>query len=185
MIRKKTLKNDLILPPRLLRSPWRSSAKPGLRGKKVMRRKASDNQYLHKDFHGALNLALEYLRKKFGNESVRSYLRQYAKSFHAPLIRRLRRRGLVALKEYFENIYAVEKAPLRLKLTKDELILKTDFCPAVKHIRAMHQAVSPLFSETERAVYEAICEKTPFAFELASYDKKTGRSVRRFYRIKQ
>lgn len=149
-----------------------------------MTRKASDNPYLHKDFHGALNLALEYLRKRFGDDAVRDYLRQYAKSFHAPLTRNLRRRGLVALKEHFKKIYDLEGAPVRINCTKDELRLETDFCPAVKHIRKIGMTVSPLFSETERAVHEAICEDTPFAFELVSYDKKTGRSVQRFYRRK-
>jgi len=153
--------------------------------KMIMTRKASDNHYLHKDFHGALNLALEYLRKHFGNDAVRGYLRQYAKSFHAPLIRNLRRRGLIALKEHFKKIYAVEGAPIRINCSKDELRLETDFCPAVKHIRKIGQTVSPLFNETERTVHEAICENTPFAYELVSYDKKTGRSVQRFYSASQ
>ena len=149
--------------------------------KLIMTRKASDNPYLHKDFHGALNLALEYLRKHFGDDAVRSYLRQYAKSFHAPLIRNLRRRGLIALKEHFKKIYAVEGAPIRINCSKDELRLETDFCPAVKHIRKLGFPVSSLFIETERSVYAAICEKTPFAYELLSYDRKTGRSVQYFY----
>ena len=152
--------------------------------KMTITRKASDNLYLHKDFHGALNLALEYLRKRFGNDSVRGYLRQCAKSFHAPLIRNLRRQGLFALKEHFKKIYAVEGVPARIHCSKDELRLETDFCPAVKHIRKIGMTVSPLFNETERTVHEAICENTPFAFELVSYDKNTGRSVQRFYRRK-
>lgn len=150
-----------------------------------MIRKAADNEYLHKDFHDALNLALKYVRKRFGNDAVRDYLRQYARSFHAPLIRKLRRRGLVALKEYFKEIYAIEGAAIRITCSKDELLLETDFCPAVRHIRKMGQTVSPLFNETERAVHEAICETTPFDYELVSYNKKTGRSVQRFYSVSQ
>ena len=42
--------------------------------------------------------------------------------------------------------------------------------------------ISPLFIETERTIYEAICENTPFAFELTRYDKTTGRSSMRFFR---
>jgi len=153
--------------------------------KKIMVRKASDNEYLHKDFHCALNLGLEYARRRFGDDAVRNYLCQYARSFHAPLIRDLRRRGLIALKEYFKNIYAIEGAAVRINCSKDELFIKTDFCPAVKHIRRRGFDVSPLFIETERAVHKAICEDTPFAFELVRYDKKTGRSIQRFYRRKK
>lgn len=150
-----------------------------------MRCKASDNVYQHKDFHGALNLALEHVRRHFGPDGVRCYLRQYAKAFHAPLTRDLRRRGLVALKEYFQKIYALEDTVIRIDCSKDELRLETDFCPAVKHVHKMGQTVSPLFKETERAVQGAICEGTPFAYELVSYDKKTGRSVQRFYSASQ
>ncbi|MDD5678209.1 MAG: hypothetical protein PHW60_09510 [Kiritimatiellae bacterium] len=150
--------------------------------KKIMTRKAADNKYLHKDFHCALNLGLEYVRKHFGDDAVRDYLRQYARSFHAPLIRALRRRGLVALKEYFRNIYAEEGAPVRINCSRDELRLETDYSPAVRHIRQKGFAVSPLHGATEFAVHAAICEDTPFAFELARYDRKIGRSVQRFYR---
>jgi len=39
--------------------------------KEVMRRQASDNRYLHRDFHGAMSLALEYLRIRYGEDAVR------------------------------------------------------------------------------------------------------------------
>ena len=149
--------------------------------KKIMVRKAADNEYLHKDFHGAMNLALEYLRKRFGGGAVRDYLRQYAKSFHAPLTRQLRRRGLGALEDYIKKIYALEGAPVSVRRARDELVFKTRYCPAVQHVRRLKQAVSPLFIETERAVYGAICENTPYIHELVSYDRQTGRSVQRFY----
>jgi hypothetical protein len=153
--------------------------------KKIMVRKAADNEYLHKDFHGALNLALEYLRKRFGNGAVRAYLRQYAGTFHAPLTRQLRRRGLSALQKYIEEIYRLEGATVRVTRAKDELVFNTEYCPAVRHIRKMKLAVSPLFKETESAIYGAICENTPYRHELISYDKKTGRSIQRFYSASQ
>ena len=45
-----------------------------------MRRKASDNEYLHKDFHIALNNALVYLDEKFGRSSVKEYLEVFCGS---------------------------------------------------------------------------------------------------------
>ena len=38
--------------------------------KEKMRRKAADNPYLHKDFHGALSCGMEYLHARFGAEAV-------------------------------------------------------------------------------------------------------------------
>ena len=74
--------------------------------KEVMRRSASDNAYLHKDFHGALSAGIEYVYQKYGAEAVRKYLRQFASSFYTPLKADVQRRGLVAFKDG-------EKLPLR------------------------------------------------------------------------
>ena len=39
-------------------------------------RKASDNEYLHKDFHGAFSCGIDNLEKHFGEEAVRDYSRR-------------------------------------------------------------------------------------------------------------
>ena len=49
-----------------------------------MRRTASDNVYLHKDFHGALSAGIEYLHQRYGEDAVREYLRRFTLAFHAP-----------------------------------------------------------------------------------------------------
>jgi hypothetical protein len=150
--------------------------------KQVMRRKAADNVYLHKDFHGAMNQALVYLEEHFGAEAVREYLRQFARAFYSPLTRRLKDEGLEALKEYFAAIYKLEGAECRIELSADKLVLTVPRCPAVMHIRRMSLPLSPHFIEATRTVNEAICEGTPFAAELLHYDPTTGRSVQRFTR---
>jgi hypothetical protein len=43
-------------------------------------------------------------------------------------------------------------------------------------------AVAPLFHETSRTVYAAICEGTPFVSEWLAHDEQSGRAVVRFYR---
>ena len=82
--------------------------------KEVMRRKASDNEYLHKDFHGALSAAIDYLDEHYGPRAVRQYLRQFTLAFHAPLKEALKARGLAALKEHFEKIYNIEGGRIRI-----------------------------------------------------------------------
>lgn len=153
--------------------------------KEVMTRKASDNEYLHKDFHGALSAGIEYLHDHFGEEAVRDFLRCFAETFYAPLRKKLAERGLVALKEHFENIYTLEKGTFSLRMTDDELILTVEACPAVQHMRKQGYFVARLFHETTNTVNHTLCEGTPFAFELLSYEPETGRSVQRFYRRKK
>jgi len=91
--------------------------------KEIITRKASDNEYLHKDFHIALNYGIDYLHKKFGEGSVIEYLKQFANSFYSPLKRSLREKGLIAVKEHYEEIYKIEGAEFNMKFSQDELII--------------------------------------------------------------
>ena len=147
-----------------------------------MRRKASDNAYLHQDFHGALNQALIYLERNFGAGAVREYLHEFARTFYAPLTREIKERGLESLKAHLEDLYRTEGAEFTIALSADELVLRVAACPAVGHIRKMGLAVSPHFVETTRTVNAAICDGTPFAFELLEYDRESGRRVERYSR---
>ncbi len=150
--------------------------------KEIMERHASDNVYLHKDFHGALSVGIDYLGAHYGEGSVRVYLRQFTVTYYAPLIEDIKARGLVALKEHFEKIYAIEGGHIDIDCTDDELVLKIESCPAVMHMREHDYPVSKYFYETSRTVNLALCQGTPFAFELIEYDEQTGQSVQRFYR---
>ncbi len=147
-----------------------------------MRRTAADNPYLHKDFHGAMSTGIQYLHERYGEEAVRDYLRQYTDAYHAPLKAAISRRGLAALQEYFERIYAIEGAEIAIEFSEDELVLKVAACPAVSHMRQHGYRVADLWIETTRTVNQQLCAGTPFAYELLEYDEQTGRSVQRFYR---
>ena len=152
--------------------------------KEVMKRQASDNEYLHKDFHKALSGGIEYLHLNYGEQAVREYLRQFANTFYVPLKEDLKQRGLVALKEHYEKIYKIEGGKIDITFSEDELILKVEACPAVTHLRKDGYPVARLFHETTETVNETICQDSEFLFELVEYDQQTGRSVQRFYRRK-
>lgn len=150
--------------------------------KQIMDRAASDNEYLHRDFHGALSSALIYLQDRFGSEAVREYLRHFAAGFYAPLRDDLRQRGLAAMAERLRALYEKEGADVKIEPGDGELIVRVGACPAVTHMRASGYEVSPLWHETISSVNEAICEGSLFAFELLHYDEQTGASTGRFYR---
>jgi hypothetical protein len=152
--------------------------------KEVMKRQASDNEYLHRDFHKALSGGIEYLHFNYGEQAVREYLRQFANRFYAPLKEDLRQRGLVAIREHYEKIYKIEGGKIDITFSEDELILKVEACPAVTHLRKGGYPVARLFYETTKTVNEVICQGSEFLFELVEYDQQTGRSVQRFYRRK-
>ncbi len=152
--------------------------------KEIMERRAADNPYLHKDFHGALSSGIDFVADRFGEQAVCDYLHQFATVFYAPLKEQLKQRGLEALKEHIENCYRIEEGRVEIDLSENEMIVRVAACPAVMHMRENGFKVSPFFVETTRTVNEAICEGTGFAAELVGYDKETGRSVQRFVRVK-
>jgi hypothetical protein len=152
---------------------------------KSLRCKASDNKYLHKDFHGALSTGIEYLHSKYGEEAVREYLARFAGNYYSPVTEGLRTRGLPALAEHFVKIYAIEGAHPQICFTDDELTITVDASPAVEHMKAHGYEVARLFHETDLAVYQAICRETPFDVEMVSCNPDTGGSVFRFYRRKR
>jgi hypothetical protein len=144
------------------------------RERKIMTRKASDNKYLHKDFHLSLNLMLDYVLNRFGKEAVVSYLVQYAKAYHRLLHNRLKAGDLTALSDYLTDIYSKEEWPVQLTSGDDFIKLKQDACPGVSHIRGSGGQPTLCYVETYRTVYETICEGTPYRYELKYYDDKTG-----------
>jgi hypothetical protein len=150
--------------------------------KEVVRRSPRDNRYLHKDFHGALSVGLEYVESQFGEEAVREYLRQFARAFYAPLTEDLKRRGLIALKEHFAKGYEEEGGGARITLFEDELRIEVEACPAVTHMRKQGYPVARLFHETSKTVNETICEGTPYRAELLDYERRTGACIQRFCR---
>ena len=150
--------------------------------KEILTRKASDNRYLHKDFHIALNYGIDYLHKKFGEGSVTEYLKQFANSFYAPLKKSLNERGLIAIKEHYEEIYKIEGAEFNIEFSQRELIIHVLASPAVTHIKANGHLVSELFHETITIINRTICRDTPFEFELLEYNKENGSSIQRFYK---
>lgn len=150
--------------------------------REVIERSAADNKYLHKDFHGALSVGLDYIAAHYGDDAVREYLHEFGSTYYAPLKKDLIERGLVALRDHYAKVYEDESGCVDISLNDDELLLEVAACPAVMHMREKQYKVSPLFVETTRTVHEAICEDTPFAFELVEYDEQTGKSKQRFYR---
>lgn len=149
-----------------------------------MVRHASDNPYLHKDFHGALNFALIYLEMQHGEQAVREYLAEFATQYYAPLNQAIREKGLDPLKDYLERIYAIEGGQVEIRRLSDPdaLIVQVTVCPAVSYIRQSGQEVSPLFYLTHEVINECICRETPYRSELIDYEPQTGACVQRFIR---
>lgn len=150
--------------------------------KRVMRRRAGDNVYLHRDFHAALNRALLFLEDKHGAAAVREYLGRFAAAHYAPLREEIGRRGLAALEEHLAAAFAREGGGAEVGRDGDDLVVAVTACPAVRHIAKLGERLSPRFFETTRTVNEVLCEGTPFGFSFDALDCAAGRCIQRFSR---
>ncbi|NLZ56408.1 MAG: hypothetical protein GX900_07080 [Clostridiaceae bacterium] len=149
-----------------------------------MDRKASDNVYLHKDFHNAFNLAIQYLTDNYGEEGVRDYLRYFTRNYYGPLKADLLERGLVAIEEHYRKIYEIEGGDVTIERSDDpeELVITVRVCPAVEHIRKLGSKLAPNYEWSTSLVHETLCEDTPWRAEFSGWDPQTGASIQRFVR---
>ena len=150
--------------------------------KQTMTRKASDNRYLHKDFHIALNYSIDYLHNNFGKEAVREYLTQFANAYYSPFKDAIKAKGLFAIKEHYEKIYKIEEANFDIIFSQDELIIHLMASPVVMYIKAKGHPVSKMFHESIETVIKTICMDTPYDFEMLEYHEDNGAYRMRFFR---
>lgn len=147
------------------------------RGEKlVMDVKASDNEYFHRDFHISGDRGLRYVGENYGDGAVREYLRRFTEAYFAPLIKKVKKGGLSAMKEHIENIYLTEKclANVTCTLMSGTLTVKVSECPGVVYMKSRGYEPSKWYIENTRTVNNVIAEKTGFRFELISYDESNG-----------
>lgn len=152
--------------------------------KEVMDRHASDNKYLHKDFHVSCDIGIAYIGKSYGEKGVREYLTQYTDAYFSPLIKKMSASGLEPFADYLKNIYETEEASsvLHMVLTENELSVATDSSPAVTAMKEAGYEQSIWNKLTASVIYGRLAEKSGFLFEMQDYDESAGAAHFRLYR---
>lgn len=142
----------------------------------VMDRKASQNEYFHRDFHSSMNNGVEYLGSNYGESDVREYLTRYVKHVYPKRVEAIRAGGLAALADQLRDTYTREKADdaLTLTLTPERLDVSVAYCPAVRHLRATGRRVSDWYRCTTEIVMEVLAEESGIGFAMDSYDPDSG-----------
>jgi len=148
----------------------------------IMDRRASDNEYFHKDFHTGPNNGVEYLATKFGVEEVSEFLKRYTQNVNGHTIEAIKKEGLAVIEDMIRDTYRKEKSEdaLRTTLTADCLSVKIAYCPGVKHLRATGRTVSPFYHYNTEIVMKTLAEAGGYRFKMESYDEATGAAAYRF-----
>jgi len=148
---------------------------------RVLDCKASDHEYLHKDFHGALCYGIKYLDDNFGPDATVRYLQQVARTYYSPLIAQLKTTGLEALEKHFRNIFTLENGKFHLDYQDGALVITVTECPAVAHLKKINQLFTDRFCETTVVVNETICTDAGFRCSC-DYQPGQGKCVQKFWK---
>ena len=148
---------------------------------KVIDCKQSDNEYLHKDFHGALCYALKYLDENFGEEATQEYLKQVAQTYFKPLSEKLEKDGLKAIENHWRHIFQKEQGEFELYYEDDKLILKVDMCPAIAHLKKSNLFFTERYCQTTVIVNKTICEDVGYKCSC-EYKPGEGKCVQKFWK---
>ena len=151
--------------------------------KQILDQKASDNEYLHRDFHGALAYALKYLDETYGPDAMREYLQQVGETYFAPLSAQLREAGLPALENHFQGVFEKENGVFTMSYQDDVLVLEVQQCPAIAHLKQTNQLFTERFCESTKVVNETICRNAGF-HSSCEYEPGVGRCVQKFWKEK-
>jgi len=147
--------------------------------KKVMDQRATDRDYLHKDFHGALADAIRYLDETYGHKATDEYLSQVGCICYAPLNDRMKREGLSALEKHLVSVFTREDGRFSIRWENGVLVLEVDQCPAVNHLVSTGRSFSPRFCQSTVHVNAAICRAAGYR-AVCTYEPGQGRCVQRF-----
>lgn len=146
---------------------------------------SSDAEYFHPAFHNSLNRGIEYLVREHGVECLEEYYATYTKNVLKPVIEQMKTDGaLTAIENNIRNTYKLEKAEdvLHIERTDDSLIVKVDYCPAVKFLKSIDKKVSDYFEYSTKAVMQTLADIGNVKFDFVSYDKETGKAEYHFYK---
>jgi len=153
-------------------------------GLRILDCQATDHEYLHKDFHGALCYGIKYLDDHYGPEATANYLRQVGRSCYAPLSERLKNEGLSALERHWNQIFTKEGGQFTLEYQDGMLVLTVHECPAIAHLKKINQLFTPRHCETTVVVNETICGDAGYR-STCKYEPGEGRCVQRFWKVKE
>ena len=135
---------------------------------------------LHKDFHGSMNAAVEYVGSRYGREGLRAVFKATAQRVYRSIYEGLLRGDwgeLVAHWRYFMNR---EGADYALTVTAEALVLTVKTCPAVSHLHKLGLGPSEFFCDQTALLNEAWCEGTPFeAVTVLTGDGSCVQTIRR------
>lgn len=151
----------------------------------VLEIRSEDTEYFHPDFHSSLNMGIDYVAKEHGENALIEYLTVYTNHVYKPVFQAMQEDPFAAIETKIRDTYKNEKAEGVLHIHNDgqTLSIRTDFCPAVKYLRATGREVSQWFQYSTSVVMQTLAEHGRLRFVMDSYDPDTGAAAYSFFKL--
>lgn len=117
---------------------------------------------LHKDFHGSMNAAVDYVGSRYGREGLRKVFKATAQQVYRSIYEGLKRGDWNELVEHWRYFMDREGADYALSVTDEAVVMTVRRCPAVERLRELGMTPSEFFCDQTVLLNEAWCEGTPF-----------------------
>ncbi|OHB54570.1 MAG: hypothetical protein A2Y12_09615 [Planctomycetes bacterium GWF2_42_9] len=143
--------------------------------------RASDNEYLHKDFHGVLCYAIKYLDDNFGHEATTEYLKQVGLAIYKDLIQNIKIQGLAAIEKHIIDVFAIEGGEFETIHVPGKLTVIVKACPAIAHLKQRGLFYTERFCEATKVVNHSICQTADYKCSC-SYEPGAGCCVQEFWK---
>ncbi|MDD4017500.1 MAG: hypothetical protein PHV28_06095 [Kiritimatiellae bacterium] len=117
---------------------------------------------LHKDFHGSMNAAVEYVGRRYGRDGLRAVFKATAQRVYRSIYEGLKAGDWSGLVEHWRYFMDREGADYALSVTDEAVVMTVKACPAVARLRKLGLTPSEFFYDQTVLLNEAWCEGTPF-----------------------
>ncbi|OHB54181.1 MAG: hypothetical protein A2Y12_17040 [Planctomycetes bacterium GWF2_42_9] len=148
---------------------------------KVLDCKSSQNEYLHKDFHGALCYAIKYLDEKLGPDATSEYLKQIGKEVFSHLIAAIKSDGLIAIDRHFKKIFELENGKADFQIENNQLTINVSKCPAISHLKSTGQLFTDRYCLTTVILNKTVCEQAGYKCSCR-YKPYEGKCIQKFWK---
>lgn len=138
---------------------------------------------IHKDFHGAISCAFQFLEEKYGKEVLARFLNHVGKNCYRKLIDNINNNGLLALEEYWRRIFTLEEGEFEITLKEDSITLEVKKCPALSHLKATGYPIYKDFCLQTEVINNTIAGETDLYCSVERYQDKAY-CIQKFWRGK-
>ena len=131
------------------------------------------------DFYFAVNATARHLHDRYGMETLIDYWQSLGREYYAARVAQWRAGGLRAIADDWRDYFLREPGgDVNVELDEDQVVLKIDVCPAIRHLRESGREIVPYFCDHCDHTCGAMAAAAGYQFQRTGGQ---GRCEQRFF----